>query len=44
MEPIIETYRDADWAGDVNTKRSTSEKIFPLGKNPIQWITKGWCV
>lgn len=37
---ILEAYADADWAGDTQTRRSTTDNLFLLGKSPMQWITK----
>ena len=33
-------FSDADYAGDVDTRRSTSGYIFQLGSNPISWCSK----
>ena len=33
-------YTDADWAGDVSTRRSTSGYIFNLGSGAISWSSK----
>ena len=33
-------YADADWAGDVNTRKSTSGYVFLFANGPISWATK----
>ena len=33
-------YSDADWAGDINTRRSTSGFAFQLGKSTITWCSR----
>ena len=33
-------FSDADWAGDVNTRRSTSGYAFQLGSSTITWSSK----
>ena len=33
-------FSDADWAGDLNTRRSTSGFIFKLGSSVITWSSK----
>ena len=33
-------YTDSDWAGDRDTRRSTSGFIFHLGSGPISWQSK----
>ena len=33
-------YSDADWAGDINTRKSTSGYIFRLGSATISWKSK----
>ena len=38
--PILRTYSDADWAGNVDDCMSTSTYISFLGSNPISWISK----
>ena len=37
---ILHGYADADWAGCVDTRKSTSGEIFQLGNNPISWRSK----
>ena len=33
-------YTDADWAGDITTRRSTSRYVFMLGSGVISWSSK----
>ena len=33
-------YSDADWAGDINGRTSTSGYILYFGQNPISWSSK----
>ena len=37
---ILEGYSDADWAGDVLDRKSTSAYLFMLGGAPISWMSK----
>ncbi|KAI5314222.1 hypothetical protein L3X38_043398 [Prunus dulcis] len=36
----LHAFSDADWAGDVNTRRSTTGFVVFLGPNPISWQSK----
>ena len=36
----LEGYSDADWAGDQDTRRSTSGYIFNIGSGAISWSSK----
>ncbi|KAI5327629.1 hypothetical protein L3X38_027025 [Prunus dulcis] len=36
----LHAYSDADWASDVNTRRSTTGFVVYLGNNPISWQSK----
>jgi hypothetical protein len=36
----LEGYSDADWAGDLDTRRSTTGYLFKLGGVPICWKSK----
>ncbi|KAM2445291.1 secreted RxLR effector protein 161-like [Malus domestica] len=36
----ITTFSDADWAFDINTRRSTTGYVVFLGQNPISWQSK----
>ena len=33
-------YSDADWAGDVDDRHSTSENVFLLAKGAVSWLSK----
>lgn len=33
-------YSDADWAGDLDTRRSTSGYVFNVGSGAISWLSK----
>ena len=39
-EPELFGYSDADWAGDVDTQRSTSGYVFQIGSSTISWSSK----
>ncbi|KAI5344250.1 hypothetical protein L3X38_012127 [Prunus dulcis] len=36
----LNAYSDANWAGDINTRRSTTGCVVFLGCNPISWQSK----
>jgi len=36
----IEGFTDADWAGDIETQKSTSGYIFTLTGGPVSWSSK----
>ena len=38
--PVLEGYVDADWAGDLGSRRSTSGYIFTLGGGVLCWASK----
>ena len=33
-------YSDADWAGDVDTRRSTSGYVFQIGSSTVSWSSR----
>ncbi|CAL9004052.1 unnamed protein product [Prunus brigantina] len=37
---VVTGFCDADWAGDPNTRRSTTGYVVFLGHNPISWSSK----
>lgn len=37
---VLEGYLDADFAGDVETRRSTTGYVFMLANNPVTWQRK----
>nr|GEW43920.1 hypothetical protein [Tanacetum cinerariifolium] len=39
-EPKLTGYCDADYAGDVNTRRSTTGYVFLFGSSPLSWCSK----
>ena len=39
-EPELFGYSDADWAGDVDTRRSTSGYVFQIGSSTVSWSSK----
>jgi hypothetical protein len=38
--PAIETYTDADWAGDLDTRKSTTGYIIKIDGNTISWTSR----
>ena len=38
--PILCGYSDADWGGDVSTRRSTSGYVFQIQGNTVSWCSK----
>ena len=38
--PILLGYTDADWGGDLTTRKSTTGYIFLFGNTPISWASK----
>ena len=40
LELNLVAYADADWAGDIDTRRSKSGYIFTIGQYPISWRSK----
>src|SRR5260221_11916876 len=36
----IEGFMDADWAGDIETRKSASGYIFTLAGGPVSWSSK----
>ena len=39
-EPELFGYIDADWAGDVDTRRSTPGYVFQIGSSTVSWSSK----
>ena len=39
-EPELFGYSDADWAGDVDTRRSTSGYVFQIGTSTVSWSSR----
>ncbi|XP_067045549.1 uncharacterized protein [Acropora muricata] len=39
-DPELCGYSDADWAGGVDTRRSTSGYVFQIGSSTISWSSK----
>jgi len=39
IQPLV-GYTDSDWAGDPDTRRSTSRYIFNIGSTAISWSSK----
>ena len=39
-EPKLVGYSGADWAGDVDTRRSTSGYVFQIAKSTISWSSR----
>ena len=40
QEPELVAYADADWAGDIDTRRSTSGYVFQIGDSAISWSSR----
>ncbi|KAJ0771566.1 putative RNA-directed DNA polymerase [Helianthus annuus] len=40
IEPKLMGYCDADYAGDLNTRRSTTGYVFLFGSSPVSWCSK----
>ena len=38
--PQVIGYSDADWAGDLDTRRSTSGYVFQIGQSTVSWCSK----
>ncbi|CAB4037181.1 Hypothetical predicted protein [Paramuricea clavata] len=38
--PVLYGYADADWGGNVETRRSTSGYVFQIQNNTISWFSK----
>ena len=38
--PGLVGYSDFDWAGDIDTRRSTSGYVFQIGNGTISWPSK----
>ena len=39
-EPELFGHSDADWAGDVDTRRSTSGYVFQIGSSTVSWSSR----
>ena len=39
-KPELFGYSDADWAGDVDTRRSTSGYVFQIGSGTVSWSSR----
>ena len=39
-EALVEGYCDADYAGDLDTRRSTTSVVFRLSRGAISWSSK----
>ena len=39
-EPELIGYSDADWAADVDTRRSTSGYVFQIGSGTVSWSSR----
>ena len=39
-KPILEGYVDADWAGDVNGRKSTSGYLFTFAGGAVSWQSR----
>ena len=39
-DPKLTGYSDADWGGDVSTRRSTSGYVFQIQGNTVSWCSK----
>ena len=40
-EDTLVGYSDADWAGDINTRRSTSGYVFQVYGSTVSWCSRG---
>ena len=40
MQIRLSGYADADWAGDVDTRKSTSGYVFRIGSSTVSWSSK----
>ena len=38
--PQVVGYSDADWAGDLDTRRSTSGYVYQIGQSRVSWCSK----
>ena len=39
-KPELFGYSDADWAGDVDTRKSTSGCVFQIGSGTVSWSSR----
>ncbi|KAM1023651.1 hypothetical protein ACFX2A_045494 [Malus domestica] len=42
-ETTLTAFSDADWAADINTRRSITGYVVYLGNNPVSWQSKKQC-
>ena len=40
MDVQLMGYVDSDFAGDVNSRRSTTDYVFTLGSGAVSWVSR----